>query len=136
MLLFCDVNDKYTFFEKVWRLLADDIQYRFRDLIGNAQYQLSDAELKNCLLDDLLSLFSRNGARMRDHNLPERTTNLEPACGNRLIQEELSYNIEQLMGEAKDLVSKLNEEQLSAFKEITEIVLNNRPGFSPCLIPF
>ncbi|XP_066316197.1 uncharacterized protein [Miscanthus floridulus] len=126
MLLFCEVNDKYTFFEKVWRPLADDIQYRFRELVG---YQVPDIELRNHLLDELSSLFSRNWARMRDHNLPEMTTHLESASGNRLIQEELSYCTDQLMGEAENLISMLNEQQLIAFKSITETVLNDRPGF-------
>ena len=129
ILLFCEVNDKYTFFEKVWRLLADDIQYRFRELVGNTEYQVPDIELRNHLLDELSSLFSRNWARMRDHNLPEMTTHLESASGNRLIQEELSYCTDQLMGEAENLISKLNEQQLIAFKSITETVLNDRPGF-------
>ena len=66
---------------------------------------------------------------MRDRNLPQMTVNLESASGNGLIQEELSYSTDQLMGEAEDLVSKLNEQQLSAFRSITETVLNDRPGF-------
>jgi hypothetical protein len=129
MLLFCEVNDEYAFFEKVWRLLADDIQYLFRELIGSTQYQISDADLKNHLLDELSDLFTRNGARMRDRNLPQMTVNLESAFGNRLIQEELLYSTDQLMGEAEDLITKLNEQQLSAFKAITETVLNDTPGF-------
>jgi hypothetical protein len=129
MLLFCEINDEYAFFEKVWRLLADDIQYCFRELVGNPGYQVTDIELRNHLLDELSSLFSRNGTRMRDHNLPEMTTHLESASGNRLIQEEYSYCADQLMGEAENLINKLNEQQLTAFKSITETVLNDRPGF-------
>jgi chromosomal replication initiation ATPase DnaA len=109
--------------------LADDIQYRFRELVGNPGYQVPDIELRNHLLDELSSLFSRNGTRMRDHNLPEMTTHLESASGNRLIQEEHSYCADQLMGEAENLINKLNEQQLTAFKSITETVLNDRPGF-------
>jgi hypothetical protein len=30
MLLFCEVGDELKFFKKVWRLLADDIQYNMR----------------------------------------------------------------------------------------------------------
>jgi ATP-dependent DNA helicase PIF1 len=30
MLLFCEVGDEYVFFEKVWKSLADDIQYNMR----------------------------------------------------------------------------------------------------------
>lgn len=55
MLMFCAVNDEYAFFEKVWRLLAADIQYRMRDIVCHAGYQVSDVDLKNYLLDDLFS---------------------------------------------------------------------------------
>jgi hypothetical protein len=30
MLLFCEIGDEYMFFEKVWKLLTDDIQYNMR----------------------------------------------------------------------------------------------------------
>jgi hypothetical protein len=129
MLMFCEVRDECAFFEKVWRLLADDIQYRLRDIIGNPEFQVPDTDLRNYLLDDLSALFSRNGARLRDHSLPEKTNSSEGAYGNRLIEEELAYDAHQLMSDAEDTVRKLNSEQLSAFKTITETVLDNRPGF-------
>jgi hypothetical protein len=104
MLMFCEVKDECAFFEKVWRLLADDIQYRLRDIIGN-------------------------GARLRDHDLPEKTNGSKTVPGNRLIEEELSYDTQQLMSDAEDYIGKLNSEQLSAFRTITETVLDGRPGF-------
>ncbi len=45
MLLFCEVSDEYAFFEKVWKLLVDDIQYNFREMIGHSTYQMTDNEL-------------------------------------------------------------------------------------------
>jgi hypothetical protein len=35
MLLFCEVGDELSFFEKVWRLLADDIQYNTRQMLNH-----------------------------------------------------------------------------------------------------
>jgi hypothetical protein len=129
MILFCEVSDEYAFFEKVWKLLADDIQYRFRDSLGNTEYQISDTDLKNYLLDDLSSLFSKHGVRMRDHDLPQRTDRSECASGNRLIEEELSYDVDQLMSEATEFVARLNQQQLSAFRVITKTVVDGTPGF-------
>ena len=129
MLLFCEVNDEYAFFEKVWKLLADDIQYRLRDTLGNPGYELSETEVKDYLLDELSTLFSKNRARMRDCNLPEKSKDSGCSFGNRLIEHELSYDVSLLMAEAHKLVACLNEEQLSAFNSITKAVWDNRPGF-------
>jgi hypothetical protein len=120
MLLFCEINDEYKFFEKVWRFLADDIQYRFRESIGNNRYHISDVELRNYLLDDLSELFSMKGARIRDHALPHRTGESEVCLGNRLIEEELSCDMNALLCEADALVQKLNAEQLNSFRSITD----------------
>jgi hypothetical protein len=42
MLLFCEVGDEQAFFEKVWRLHADDIQYNMRRVLSLETYQMSD----------------------------------------------------------------------------------------------
>lgn len=128
MLLFCEVNDERAFFEKVWRLLADDIQYRFREIIGNPHYQLPDTDLRNYLLDDLSTLFAKHGSRIRDHDLPSRTTASDSVGANRLIEEELAYSLDDLNSESESLVSNLNDEQLHAFTCITNAVFNKNPG--------
>src|SRR6266498_5146133 len=66
MLLFCEVSDEYVFFDKVWRLLTDDIQYNFREVIGHFTYQMTDTELRDHLLDDISTLFLKNGSNIRD----------------------------------------------------------------------
>ncbi|KAJ1256533.1 hypothetical protein BS78_K010100 [Paspalum vaginatum] len=85
MLLFCE------------RCLADDIQYRFQNLVGSAQYHIPDTELRDFILDDLSVLF----ARIRDYNLPPKLNSSQFVSGNRLIQEELSYDVNQLLIESK-----------------------------------
>ncbi|KAJ1257095.1 hypothetical protein BS78_K223300 [Paspalum vaginatum] len=129
MLLFCEVNDEAAFFEKVWRLLADDIQYRFQDLIGNRQYRLPDADLRDSVLDELSSLFARNGARIRDQNLPQRLGLDHFSSGNRFIQEELSYDIPQLLIDSKKYIANLNPDQFAAFEAIVSSVLDDTPRF-------
>ncbi|WVZ63152.1 hypothetical protein U9M48_012810 [Paspalum notatum var. saurae] len=129
MLLFCEVNDEAAFFEKVWRLLADDIQYRFQDLIGNGQYRVPETDLKDFLLDELSVLFARNGARIKDHNLPSRLDTNQHTCSNRLIQEELSYDVPQLLIDSKKSIANLNSDQLAAFKAIVSAVVDSKPHF-------
>ena len=61
MILFCEVSDEYAFFEKVWKLLADDIQYRLRDTLGNPGYELSKQNLKTICLTSFRRSFQRTG---------------------------------------------------------------------------
>lgn len=128
MVLFCEVGDEYKFFEKVWRLLADDIQYQFKDMLGDRSYQMSDDEIRDSILDELATLFSNNGRNIRDFNLPARHTTDQSFPINRLIDEELSYPTLQLSA-ANALLSALNPEQYKAFNSIVDTVLGNRPGF-------
>ena len=90
MLLFCEVTDEYAFFEKVWHLLSDDIQYQFRETIGNPAFYLPKKDLKDFLLDDLSELFLKNGSRIEDFNLPKKIGSSHRNSGNRLVDEELS----------------------------------------------
>lgn len=128
MVLYCEVNDEYAFFEKVWKLLTDDIVYQFRDIIGCRSYEIPETDLRDYLLDDLTNLFAKNGAKIRDYNLPHRSNPSQTICGNRLIQEELSYDLEDLLSQSEEYVSSLNSEQLHAFNCITDAVLNGKPG--------
>ncbi|XP_039772144.1 uncharacterized protein LOC120640381 [Panicum virgatum] len=59
MLMFCEVADEYAFFKKVWRTLADDIQYQIRDTIGNPRFYVPDNSLKDMVLDELNTLFEK-----------------------------------------------------------------------------
>jgi hypothetical protein len=45
MLLFCEVGDEYVFFENIWKLLTDDIQYNTRRVLNHLTYQMSDNDL-------------------------------------------------------------------------------------------
>ncbi|XP_066374762.1 uncharacterized protein [Miscanthus floridulus] len=63
MILFCEVGDEYAFFEKVWRLLADDIQYQFRDIVGHKNYQMLDSHIRDYLLDELSTIFAKSGSK-------------------------------------------------------------------------
>src|SRR5438105_1000053 len=99
MLLFCEVSDEHTFFEKVWRLLADDIQYNFRAMIGHSTYQMTDIELRDHLLDDMSTLFIKSGSNIRDFNLPQKSGSSYHSYGNRLIEQEMDYDVDCLLNE-------------------------------------
>lgn len=81
------------------------------------------------MLDDLEVLFGRNGSRMRDYNLPQKTFPSDHVQGNRLIQDELAYGINDLICESENHISSLNADQMCAFKTITQTVSGGLPGF-------
>ena len=45
---------------------------------------------------------------------------------DRLFQEELNYNIEQLQRDHLSMLSKLNTEQLTMYKEVQELDDNDK----------
>ncbi|CAD6205364.1 unnamed protein product [Miscanthus lutarioriparius] len=73
MILFCEVGDENTFFEKIWRHLADNIIYQYRDMIGDPNYVLPDSVARDYLLDELSTLFSQSGRNIADFSLPPKT---------------------------------------------------------------
>jgi hypothetical protein len=129
MLLYCEVGDEHTFFEKVWQLLADDIQYNMRKTLNLPSYQMPINEIRDHLLDKLSILFNKCGSNIRDYNLPQKTNSAGSSYGNRYIEEQLSYDFNALLSEAQNLHMKLNEQQLYAFNTIVHTVLSNKSGF-------
>ena len=128
MLLFCEVSDENTFFEKVWRHLADDIIYQYRDMIGDPNHVLPDSRLRDYLLDELCALFSQSGRNITDFNLPPKTHAEYPILHNCLVEEELSYPIDPLI-DINNPTASLNEDQTNAFHTIINRVQQNQPGF-------
>ena len=128
MILFCEVGDENTLFEKVWRHLADDIIYQYRDMIGDPNYQLPDSMARDYLLDELSALFSQSGKNITDFNLPPKTHAAYPILHNRFVEEELSHPLDPLIDMNNPTVS-LNEDQKNAFHKIVQRVEQNEPGF-------
>jgi hypothetical protein len=128
MLLYYQVADEYTLFEKVWKYLADDIEYNFRKALDQPNFHIPEDDLKNYLLDKLAFLFNKSGGNIQDFKLPRKTGNLEDRSVNRLLEEELSYDANNLSNESEVLISQLNTEQMKAFNTIVENVLSGQPG--------
>ena len=128
MILFCEVGDENTFFEKIWRHLADDIIYQYRDMIGDPNYVLADSVARDYLLDELSTLFSQSGRNIAEFSLPPKTHADYPAQNNRLVEEELSYPADPLI-DMNSPAAFLNEDQRNAFYKIVRRVQQNEPGF-------
>jgi hypothetical protein len=118
-----------SFFGKVWKLLADDIQYNMRRVLNNPTYQMTDNQFRDHLLDTLDGLFSKRGSNISDYNLPKSSNSTTVGSTNHLIDDELGYDAAKLLDESDIIVLKLNDEQMHAFKCIVDVVLFERPEF-------
>jgi hypothetical protein len=123
MLLFCEVGDEYMFFQKIWKLLTDDIEYNIRQVLNHPTYQMSENDLQDHLLDTLGDLLNRRGRNINDFNLPRKSTITTSDSSNRLFDEELSYNADALMSDSENMISQLNNDQHYAFDCIVHVVL-------------
>lgn len=126
MVLFCEVGDQNALFEKVWRQLCDDIQYQYRDVIGNPNYHLPDDVARDYLLDELATMFAQNGKGIRKFNLPSKTHAAYPEWYNRLIEEELAYPLDPSL-DLENPTASLNANQTHAFNFIVQRVLDKQP---------
>ncbi|XP_062210318.1 uncharacterized protein LOC133911879 isoform X1 [Phragmites australis] len=129
MLLFCDVKDEFSLFEKIWFYLGDDIQRRLKETLRNPNFSLPLPELKDMILDEISILLNKHGANIKDYNLPSKSEKTSQYFVNRLIDDEMSYNLSELEMESASLCSRLNPEQMEAFQQIVHCASNEIPGF-------
>lgn len=134
ILLFCDLQNERKFYEQNWRKMIDDIQHRLIEKNYPIEYQPTDIELQDTLLEELEEIFSKNGTNINNYNinnynLPQRSIRSKIDNSNQFIQEELSYDMNSLDIEANNLYTLLNKEQRNAFHIIVESVLNNESKF-------
>jgi hypothetical protein len=90
---------------------------------------MPDNELKEHLLDKLTTLFNKSGGNIEDFKLPQRFSGAQTWTPNRLIEEEMSNNIDNLLDESEFLISQLNIQQRNAFDTIVQTVFSNKSGF-------
>lgn len=92
VVLFCDVGDVRLLFQKYWKYLADDISRNMRQSSHLHSYVVPDNLLQMQLLQQLSTLFIRDGSSLESYNLPVLPDASHIALNNRLIIEELDYD--------------------------------------------
>ena len=83
--------------ESTWEALSKDIQYKRRIILHFPTLKLTDSQKKTYALIDIEKLMRQAGKTLKDYpdiELPN-ATELEQ-LGNRMINEELSYDMETL----------------------------------------
>lgn len=109
--------------------MIDDIQHQLIEKNYPIEYQPTDIELQDALLEELEEILSKNGTNINNYNLPQRSIWSKIDNNNQFIQEESSYDMDSLEIEANKLNTQLNKEQKEAFHIVVESVLNNESKF-------
>ncbi|XP_071700424.1 uncharacterized protein [Rutidosis leptorrhynchoides] len=96
--------------------LSDDILRKKRKLFNFPDLILTDAQLKNYCLVEIQGILNKNGKSLDDYpDLPQPDPSMLTQMDNRMIREELNYNIKDMHILHETLFSSLNPEQLAIY---------------------
>ncbi|GFP94127.1 ATP-dependent DNA helicase pif4 [Phtheirospermum japonicum] len=122
IILFYEVTSPKELFEENWRAMSDDIEYQFRRALNVEKFSMPENDLKNYVLIALEELLVQNCTSLAEKNLPQPTGNLSSPNANRLIFEELNYNLRELQEDHIQTLGTLNLEQREIYIIIKQSV--------------
>ncbi|XP_071740919.1 uncharacterized protein [Rutidosis leptorrhynchoides] len=129
ILLFCNVTKPLTLWELNWEALAEDILYKKHKLYNFPDLILSESQLKNYCLLEIQDILNKHGKSLSDFpDLPQPDPALLTQLDNRLIREELNYNLAELRTEHQNLYVCLNPEQLALYNQVLSAVTQQTGG--------
>ncbi|XP_071695229.1 uncharacterized protein [Rutidosis leptorrhynchoides] len=114
------INDDKEWAEEIsWEALSDDILHKKRIQLRYPDMILTEAQIQNYCLVEIQMLLNKNGKALSDFpDLPQPDPSLISHLDNRLIREELNYNIQELKAIHDSLYSSLNPDQLKVYESI------------------
>ncbi|XP_050278246.1 uncharacterized protein LOC126719772 [Quercus robur] len=129
ILMFCEVSDPLILWDSNWKIFTEDILNRQRHISHFHDLILSDSQLKNYGLYEIDQILQQYGKSLKDYpQMPQPDVNILIHKRNRLIEEEMSYNIGSLQREHEILISGLNNEQRNIYNSIMEAVFSESGG--------
>ncbi|XP_050205787.1 uncharacterized protein LOC126655597 [Mercurialis annua] len=126
LLLFCEVSDPNKLFNMFWKDFADDIQYNMSRNLGLPNLSISNEQLKTYVLIELEKLINRNGYSLADYNLPLVNNILLNDQTNKLVLEELAFDVSEMKIKYNEMIVTLNTEQKIIFNDVIDSVFYNK----------
>ena len=126
VILFCDVVDPEVLFNKFWHSMYDDIITHFKSSFAMPNLKLFDDELKNYVLYKLELLFNVVGTSLEKHKLPMPDGRLLSEIKNKLLREELNYDVADLICQYPSAFPQLNQCQLNVYDCVVKSVFEKR----------
>lgn len=129
IVIFCEVADPRSLWNKFWRPMSKDIARRLQAMFRLENYHLPTEHVREQTLIALEATFNTNGSTLSRYNLPSPSSNPNTVSTDMLNLEELDYNIPSLLDEYTTLLRQLNPEQRAAYDEILAAVMSGNGGF-------
>ncbi|XP_022024110.1 uncharacterized protein LOC110924409 [Helianthus annuus] len=115
--------------ENTWKYLADDILYRRQKETNISGLVLPKHQVKNLTLLEIEKYLVSNGSSLRGFNtMPFPDDDSSRDVTNRLINEELSHDVDEVQTEFNKLHQCLTDEQRAVFDEIMAAVASRKGG--------
>ncbi|KAG7594947.1 P-loop containing nucleoside triphosphate hydrolase [Arabidopsis thaliana x Arabidopsis arenosa] len=129
MLLSMSLARPEHVWSETWHLLAEDILAMKKAEYNNPELTLTEAQIKNYTLQEIEKIMLFNGGTLEAFEHFPKPTREGIDNSNRLIVDELRYNIESnLVEQHAEWRDKLTPEQRGVYNEITGAVFNGLGG--------
>jgi hypothetical protein len=125
LLLFCNVANPTKLFEEHATKMSEDITRRLNRHPSELTNSAIDSYVTSSLLIELDKLLRDSGYCLSHFNLPLPDDIGNISTQNRLLLDELAYDIPAMSSTLNDKISKLNENQKKVFKAIYNSAINN-----------
>nr|XP_040256329.2 uncharacterized protein LOC120974039 [Aegilops tauschii subsp. strangulata] len=123
ILSHCEVTNPKILWDSTWEALCEDMQYKRRIILNIPTLQLTNTQKQAYGLIEIEKLMRQVGKSLKEYTEIELPNAAElDELGNRLINEEVNYDMEKLKDEHKTILNNLNQDQKKAFDKIMESV--------------
>ncbi|XP_020961168.1 ATP-dependent DNA helicase PIF1-like [Arachis ipaensis] len=130
LLISNSITNPERVWNATWTLLADGILYERRKALKNQGLNMTDDELKNLCLIEIEKILNSNARSLRDYqSMPYPEMSDVRLFQNKLIEEELAYDTNELIHTNLYTEQKMTHEQRLVFDEILNAVITDSGGF-------